>query len=146
MRNPLAEVFGYPVADMSQAAINHREGRLCPFHNSSGLRCTKNSVTDPLGVCSIVAGETFAITCPVRFRQDMQIVVDAARFFFPKGTNYVALTEVRLNDRDGNSAGNIDIVLAALNERGEIVDFGAIEVQAVYITGNISNVFKAYMK
>jgi hypothetical protein len=26
------------------------------------------------------------------------------------------------------------------------VDFGAIEVQAVYITGNISNAFKAYMK
>jgi hypothetical protein len=146
MRNPLAEVFGYPVADMSQVAINHRAGRLCPFHNSSGLRCTKNSVTDPLGVCSIVAGETLAITCPIRFRQNMQIVADAAKFFFPTGANYVTLTEVRLNDREGNSAGNIDLVLAALDEQGQITDFGAVEVQAVYITGNISNVFKAYMQ
>jgi hypothetical protein len=146
MRNPLAEVFGYPVDDRSQAAVNHREGRLCPFHNSSGLRCTKNSVTDPLGVCSILAGDTVAITCPIRFRQDMQIVVDAARFFFPNGANYVTLTEVRLNDKEGNSAGNIDLVLAELNEQGQVIDFGAVEVQAVYITGNVSNVFKAYMQ
>ncbi|HMN28445.1 MAG TPA: NotI family restriction endonuclease [Caldilineaceae bacterium] len=117
-------------------------------HSTTPRVCSvpKKSVTDPLGVCSIVAGETYAITCPVRFRQDMQIVADAARFFFANDTNYVALTEVRLNDKDGNSAGNIDIVLAALNEQGQVVDFGAIEVQAVYITGNISNVFKAYMK
>lgn len=83
MRNPLAEVFGFPVDDMSQIADNHRSGRLCPFHNSSGLQCTKNSATDPLGVCSIRSGDTVAVTCPIRFRQDMQIVADAARFFFP---------------------------------------------------------------
>ena len=146
MRNPLAEVFGFPIDDMSQIAVNHRSGRLCPFHNSSGLQCTKNSATDPLGVCSISAGDTIAVTCPIRFRQDMQIVADAAQFFFPNGGTYVTLTEVRLNDAVGKSAGNIDIVLAALDDRGRVIDFGAIEVQAVYITGNISNVFKAYMQ
>jgi len=58
----------------------------------------------------------------------MQIIADAARFFFPRGANYVTLTEVRLNDAMGKSAGNLDIVLAALDEHGQVIDFGAIEV------------------
>jgi hypothetical protein len=83
-------------------------------------------------------------TCPVRFREDFRIVTDAADFFFP-GSNYVALTEARLKDRRGKSAGNIDIVIASIDKDGNILDFGAVEVQAVYITGNVRNVFEAYM-
>ncbi len=37
-------------------------------------------------------------------------------------------------------------MLAALNEQGEIIDFGAVEVQAVYISGNVKNAFKKYME
>jgi len=75
----------------------------------------------------------------------MLIVTDAARFFFPPGTRYLALTEVRLNDKNGKSAGNIDMVLVALDDNDEIVDFGALEVQAVYISGNVKKPFKQYM-
>jgi hypothetical protein len=145
-KNPLAEAFGYPIGNMSQEAIDHREGRLCPYHNSSGLNCTKNSATDPLGVCTIVTGDKLAITCPVRLRQDLLVVADAARFFFPAGTRYVALTEARLNDVHRKSAGNIDIVIVALDEHNQISDFGAVEVQAVYISGNVGRAFKEYMK
>lgn len=145
-RNPLAEVFGYPASNMTTEAINHRQGRLCPFHNSSGLNCTKNSATDPLGVCTIFDGNDLAITCPVRLRQDLLIVSDAARFFFPSASRYIALTEVRLNDKHGKSAGNIDIVIAELDSQGELKDFGALEVQAVYISGNVSKAFKKYME
>lgn len=143
-KNPLAEVFGYPVGNMSQEAVNHRQGRLCPYHNPSGLNCTKSSVTDPLGVCTIFDADKFVITCPVRLRQDLLILADAARFFFPN-RQYVALTEVRLKEANGKSAGNIDIVLAVVEE-GKVVDFGAIEVQAVYISGNVRKAFKEYMK
>ena len=76
----------------------------------------------------------------------MRIVADAAQFFFPENTRHVALTEVRLNDAHGKSAGNIDIVLVALDEQNQIVDFGALEVQAVYISGNVSKAFKEYMR
>jgi hypothetical protein len=145
-KNPLAEVFGYPVANMSQDAINHRQGRLCPFHNPSGLNCTKSSATDPLGVCSVFEGDRLVVTCPVRLRQDLVILADAARFFFPNEQRYVALTEARLKDRNGKSAGNIDIVLAALDEHQKVKDFGAIEVQAVYISGNVRKAFSQYMK
>jgi hypothetical protein len=37
-------------------------------------------------------------------------------------------------------------VIAALDDKDEIVDFGAVEVQAVYISGNVSKVFQEYMK
>ncbi len=144
-KNPLAEVFGYPVDNMTQDANNHRRGRLCPFHNSSGINCTKSSATDPIGVCTIFDGNKIVATCPVRFREDFQIVADAADFFFP-GMNYVALTEARLKDLHGKSAGNIDIVIATVDKNGEIMDFGAVEVQAVYITGNVRNVFEEYME
>jgi len=144
-KSPLIEVFGYSVSDMSPEATRHRVGRLCPFHNSSGLNCTKDSRTDPLGVCTVSHRNAPAITCPVRFRQDMLIVTDAARFFFPPNTRYLALTEVRLNDKNGKSAGNIDMVLVALNDKDQIVDFGALEVQAVYVSGNVKKPFKHYM-
>jgi hypothetical protein len=145
-RNPLAEVFGYPVDNFSPVAVRHRAGKLCPFHNSASLHCTKNSATDPLGVCTVVAGDGLAITCPTRLRQGLLIVEDAAGFFFPAQTRYVTLTEVRLADRFGKSAGNIDIVLVALDDQNQIIDFGALEIQAVYISGNVSKAFQAYMK
>ena len=129
-KNPLAEVFGFPTSNMSEVAVNHRNNNLCPFHNSSGPNCTKASVEKPLGVCSIYQGKELAITCPVHFRQDYKILADAGQFFFG-GKKFVTLTEVRLNDKVGKSAGNIDIVLACLDKDGKVADFGAIEGQAV---------------
>lgn len=142
--NPLIEVFGYPVNDMSPDARRHRTGRLCPFNNSSGPNCTKNSATDPLGVCSIRHGSDLAIVCPVRFRQEHRILGDAADFFFP-GKQYLPLMEVGLKDANGKSAGNIDVVLITLDDDKKVVDFGALEIQAVYISGNINKAFRNYM-
>jgi hypothetical protein len=144
-KNPLVEVFGYPVGNMSEEAARHRDGKLCPYHNSSGVNCTKNSAINPLGVCTVIDHNSVAIICPVRLRQDNLIISNAAQFFFPAGQNYRVLTEVRLHDKHGKSAGNIDMVLVALDEKNEIIDFGALEVQAVYISGNISRAFHKYM-
>ena len=51
-----------------------------------------------------------------------------------------------MNDGDGKSAGNIDVVLVAYDDKGKIYDFGALEIQAVYISGNVRNPFEFYMK
>jgi hypothetical protein len=56
------------------------------------------------------------------------------------------LTEVRLNDSQGKSAGNIDVVLVAYDDKGKIYDFGALEVQAVYISGNVRDPFAYFME
>ena len=143
-KNPLAEVFGFAPTDMSETAKRHREKRLCPFNNCVP-NCTKDKAQNPLGVCSVVEAGEIVITCPTRFRQEWRITDDAADFFFPGGTNWTTLTEVRLKDADGKSAGNIDVVLCAYDDAGHITDFGALEVQAVYISGNVRDPFSYYM-
>lgn len=144
-KQPLAEVFGFPITNMDKEATRHREHRLCPYNNKVP-NCTKDKANAPLGVCSILNddGEVI-ITCPVQFREGWIIAEDAASFFFPAGTNWTTLAEVRLKDKFEKSAGNIDVVLVSYNELGKVTDFGALEVQAVYITGNLRNPFEFYM-
>ena len=142
--HPLAEVFGFPPNNFSVDADRHRKNKLCPYNNRVP-NCTKDKANDPLGVCSVIHDDRIAITCPIRFRQEWLIVDDAATFFFPPGSDWTSLTEVRLNDQNGKSAGNIDIVLVQYDENGKVVDFGALEVQAVYISGNVRQPFQYYM-
>ena len=141
---PLAEVFGHLPADFSEKAERHRKRKLCPFNNKVP-NCTKDKAQDPLGVCSINHNSSPVITCPIRFREDWIITDDASDFFFPQSTSWTSLTEVRLNDRCGKSAGNIDVVLIAYDGDGKVYDFGALEIQAVYISGNVRNPFNFYM-
>jgi hypothetical protein len=144
-KQPLVEVFGFPVDCMSKEATRYRTNRLCPYNNKVPS-CTKDKANDPLGVCSIFEDGGTAITCPVRFRQNWLIAEDAAAFFFSKEVHWTSLTEIRLNDKHGKTAGNIDIVLVSYDKGGKIIDFGALEVQGVYISGNIRLPFEFYMK
>ena len=142
--HPLAEVFGFPAGNLSATAERYRKNRLCPYNNKVPS-CTKDKAKDPLGVCSIFEGDHVAITCPIRFRQEWLIVEDAADFLFGSNTSWTSLQEIRLNDAHGKSAGNIDFVLVAYDEAGQITDFGSLEVQAVYISGNVRLPFVQYM-
>jgi hypothetical protein len=144
-KHPLGEVFGYPIDNQTPEAIRHRQKRLCPFNNKVP-NCTKDKAKDPLGVCTVKEGEALAITCPIRFRQDWIIADEAASFFFPSDAAWTSIVEVRLNDKHGKSAGNIDIVLVSYDERGRISDFGSVEVQAVYISGNVREPFQFFME
>lgn len=143
-KQPLAEIFGHLPSDQSTKAHRYRKHRLCPYNNKVPS-CTKDKAKDPLGVCSIKTAHSNVITCPIRFREDWLITDDAAHFFFGEGVNWTSLTEVRLNDIEGKSAGNIDVVLVAYNEHGRVIDFGSLEVQAVYISGNVRDPFAHYM-
>lgn len=142
--HPLAEVFGYPVNNQSAKAVSARKNQLCPYNNSVP-NCTKDKAKNPLGVCSVFHAGAPAITCPVRFREDWLITSDAASFFFDEGVTWSSLTEVRLTDGYGKSAGNIDVVLVAYDAQEKIIDFGALEVQAVYISGNVREPFEHFM-
>ena len=142
--HPLAEVFGFPVDNFSHEATRYRNNKLCPFNNKVP-NCTKDKANNPLGVCSILYENQPTITCPIRFRQEWLIVEDAAAFFFPANSNWTSLTEVRLKDQQGKSAGNIDIVLVEYDSEGKVVNFGALEIQAVYISGNVRRPFEFYM-
>jgi hypothetical protein len=140
----LAEVFGFHIHDLSEEAKRHRRDRLCPFHNKVP-NCTKDKAENPLGVCTILEKGKPIITCPVRFRQKWLITSVAAEFFFPPGAKWTSLSEVPLPDADGRTAGNLDFVLVSYDDHGRLTDFGAVEVQAVYISGNVRQAFERYM-
>ena len=142
---PLAEVFGHLINDQTSKATRYRSLRLCPFNNKVP-NCTKDKAKNPLGVCSIYQSDYPIITCPIRFREEWLITDDAASFFFGEGATWSSLTEVRLNDAGGKTAGNIDVVLVAYDDDGKVNDFGALEIQAVYISGNVRDPFEYYMK
>ncbi len=143
--HPLAEVFGFPVDNFSVTAERYRNQKLCVYNNKVP-NCTKDKANNPLGVCSIYHNQEPVITCPIRFRQDWLIAENAASFFFGRNTAWTSLAEVRLSDKVGQSAGNIDLVLVAYDKGGNVTDFGALEVQAVYISGNIRKPFEHYMQ
>lgn len=143
-RHPLAEVFGFPINNTSQKAQRYRRLKLCPYNNKVPS-CTKDKAQAPLGVCSVFENDSLAITCPIRFREEWLVAEDAASFFFPEGTRWTSLTEIRLNDLNGKSAGNIDFVLVSYDNEGTILDFGALEIQSVYISGNIRRPFENYL-
>jgi hypothetical protein len=144
MKNyPLGEVFGFPPENTSPLADHFRKNHICPFNNKVPS-CTKDKAKDPLGVCSIWDKDDLVITCPIRFRENWKIISDAADFFFCSNEKWTTLTEVRLTDKSGRSAGNIDVVLVSYDDNGKLIDFGAIEIQAVYISGNIREPFSLY--
>jgi len=143
--NPLAEVFGFPSENLSETATRYRRNKLCPYNNKVP-NCTKDKANNPLGICSIYHKQSPVITCPVRFRQDWLIAENAASFLFKENLDWTSLTEVRLKDASGQSAGNIDVVLVAYDGQGRILDFGTVEVQAVYISGNVRKPFEVYMQ
>ncbi|GAB6390754.1 MAG: Restriction endonuclease NotI [Treponematales bacterium] len=143
-KNPLAEVFGFPVDNVGKDAVRYRKCKLCPYNNKVPS-CTKDKAQAPLGVCSVFDKGDIAITCHVRFREGWLIAEDAADFFFPANSTWTSLTEVRLNDAQGQSAGNIDVVLVSYDGNGKVLDFGSLEIQAVYISGNVRRPFEEYL-
>lgn len=142
--NPLAEVFGFPIINETVKAKRYRDKKLCPFNNKVP-NCTKDKANDPLGVCSVFHNNSPIITCPTRFREDWLIIENAAKFAFDESTKWTSLSEIRLIDKNGQSAGNIDFVLVAYNDNGQLIDFASLEVQGVYISGNLRNPFDSYL-
>lgn len=142
--NPLAEVFGFPIINETIKAKRYRDKKWCPFNNKAP-NCTKDKANDPLGVCSIFHNGKPVITCPARFREEWLIVENSAKFAFGEKTKWTSLSEIKLLDAKGQSAGNIDFVLVAYNEKGQLIDFASLEVQGVYISGNLRNPFDNYI-
>ena len=131
----LGEVFGFPISNDSSKAKRYRKQKLCPYNNKVP-NCTKDKANNPLGVCSVLNNRTSVITCPTRFREEWLIIENAAEFVFGNKANWTSLSEIKLVDKNGQSAGNIDFILVQYNDKGQLIDFASLEVQGVYISGN----------
>jgi hypothetical protein len=83
---PLAEVFGHLTTDHTEKAERYRSRRLCPFNNKVP-NCTKDKAKNPLGLCSIYHEKQPVITCPIRFREDLDYNRRRSRLSFQGGDN-----------------------------------------------------------
>lgn len=145
----IAEVFGYDVADNSVEAWSARHAKHCKFRNSP---CTKASISDPLGICTLADGGNAASLCPVRFLEQARIFKDAATIAFGEGTTFGIFPEIRIleiasSEEAGRSKkiGKVDFLIGKIDE-GVIIDFAAVEIQAAYFSGNsLRPVFDHYM-
>lgn len=133
----IAEVFGFGIENHSNEVWESRNAKTCPFR---GTQCTKVSKTDPLGICSFSDGHSAAVVCPVRFLEQNRIFRDAGWLAFGNGVKIAAFPEVRIlkiegeNGENDRKIGKVDFLLGQIVD-GEVIDFAALEVQAVYISG-----------
>jgi len=134
----ISEVFWHGVEVQSEQAWVDRDAKHCPFRNSP---CTKSSIKNPIGICSLSPGEEAAALCPVRFLEDDRIFTDAANLAFGTGVQFGVFPEVRIlklpragkNGTD-RKIGKVDFLLGKI-DGSQVVDFCAVEVQAVYFSG-----------
>lgn len=145
----VAEIFGFDVADHSEAAWQARLSKHCRFRNSP---CTKSSKTDPLGICSLSNGSNAASLCPVRFLERDRIFKDAATIAFGVGAEFGVFPEIRILEIAAKSAdqraqkiGKVDFLIGKI-EDGQITDFAAVEIQAAYFSGtSLKPAFRQYI-
>lgn len=134
----ISEIFGHGVQIQSEQARADRDAKHCPFRNSP---CTKSSIKDPIGICSLSTGEEAAALCPVRFLEDDRIFTDAAKLTFGASVQFGVFPEVRILKLPGagksgadRKIGKVDFLLGKIEDQN-VVDFCAVEVQAVYFSG-----------
>lgn len=140
----IGEIFGHDTAIPLDSEA--RRTPFCPFRQSA---CTKQGIVSPLGICSFSDGKIATVTCPVRFLEKQRLLVDAARLAFGGDQSCIAVPEVRLLDVPGQERnrkiGKVDFLLVLL-EGQQAVDFAALEIQAVYISGrSIRPAFNHYL-
>ncbi len=145
----IAEIFGRHVDDGTAEAKNSRKRKICPFRHA---QCNKGNIDDPLGICSFGNENQATVVCPSRFLEGEQIFRDAGRLAFGSKRSVAAIPEIRVLKVEvfgGKSRriGKIDFMLAVLDMNGKPIDFAALEVQAVYISGrSIRPAFDQYLK
>jgi len=133
----IGEVFGHSVDNFSQTASTDRASKNCNFRKA---RCNKGNSTDPLGICSFSNGAAATVVCPARFQERLRLFADAGQLAFGPEKKVAVIPEIRVlrvevPGKSPRRIGKIDFMLAALDDNGNAVDFAALEVQAVYISG-----------
>ena len=135
----IGEILGQPAESMRNPV---NAGYECPFINNV---CTKRGhLTDgSYPVCSVwgnVKSPRLVCVCPKRFYgADLQTDVLENAWFGEKPKNLRVAYEVKME-----GFGNVDFVLADVNpETHSVNNFVSVEIQAVDITGSVSD---AYLK
>lgn len=95
-------------------------------------------------------GQNATLTCPSRFLEGGRLFKDAARLAFGAGKSFIAVPEVRVlevhNGSRKKKIGKVDFIIARIEDQ-TAVDFAALEIQGVYISGaTIRPAFERYIE
>jgi hypothetical protein len=169
MSSTIIELFGYSPADKSAIAQKIRKQEKCPFINAV---CQKKLSAGTIsGVCTLKPKTSGpVICCPIRLYADnYKILSDVAKSAFqdniilvpgqnahthkiPAGMNKIAVfgkgwgKELRLPNRGKSGGYFVDWVLAYVDNKSELKEFVAVEVQSIDTTGNYQKERKAYLR
>ena len=128
--NRPAEIFGYALADQSEAAQSARQRHWCPFVDQV---CNKPSrlIDYPFGVCTAEYHGSLNAVCPRRFEEAgetegvARVIQDVAMHYFGDLNNVVPFGEVRLP-----RVGTIDYVLIKHRPmKAQVEEFVMVEFQ-----------------
>lgn len=173
MSGYISELFGYRAEDASEIARRNISRQNCPFLSSyctKALRDRENRILS--GVCAIrqvSTGSPDVICCPNRmYAENYKMLYTIAQSAFGRNYNlysgHLAVTkakeesgavavfghgwggELPLPKRKGKGSYYVDWILARLDEKGELVEFTAIEVQTIDTTGSYQNARRALIE
>lgn len=134
----LAEVLGRPVGERFDPAAS---GFLCPFVASP---CTKRSakLDEPYPVCTIrTRRQGNVCVCPKRFYA-VDFLGEVVEYCWPAShppANPQIAPEVQMK-----GFGNVDFVIADIDEDGDVAQFLSVELQAIDITGSVMPAYQAW--
>lgn len=165
----IAEFFGFPSDDHSEASLLATAKRNCPFLNGS---CVKRFHGGELsGVCVVrQKGKDVptVICCPNRmYAENYKVLHGIAKDAFGRSLQLYAGRsavekaklekgavavfghgwggELRLPKRKGTGSYFVDWVLARLDNNGKLVEFTAVDVQTIDTTGNYQTARQALL-
>lgn len=146
MMLPIAEIFGHGVKNASPQVAEDRFRKRCPFRDGP---CTKSNRKNPLGICSFGGEGNATVVCPIRFQERARMFQDVGRIAFGAGCKVAATPEIRVLKVPGTRPkriGKIDFMLSRISGDNTPMDFCALEVQSVYISGrSIRSAFKTFL-
>ena len=170
MAGYIFDFFGFKADDRSMAASMYAYQKRCPF---LGSQCTKVLSRDRTisGVCAVrqkTEGSPNVICCPIRMYADnYKMLKDISKLAFEKELNLYAGRvavekakkeggsiavfghgwggELHLPQREGKGSYFCDWVLARLDDKGQLAEITAIEVQTIDTTGNYRDAREALL-
>jgi hypothetical protein len=163
----IIELFGFSPSDSSMAAQQHRDSKRCPYLRDTCNKTLSDGIIS--GVCTVQQVNSGPIICcPTRlYAADYKILLDISTEVFGEGIRLVTGSqtprqlheglnvavfgkrwgrELHLPQRGGIGSYFVDWILALLARDGSLLEFVAVEVQAIDTTGNYRAEREAHME
>ena len=130
----ILELFGSPAAESGHDWAETVASQRCPFLNGACVKIRKSQPDTAIGACAVAHGRNRLplVICPHRLAQNSTVFVDCIHLLarHSPGNEFHLIPEVRI------PGGSVDYFLASVNDR-KVVDFVAIELQALDTTGTV---------